>query len=115
MKDASYFKNKLVTLRHEIFNRSRQIDADIRHVGMTTDLDDQAIELENDEVLHALSATSEKELLMIDAAIRRVDSDEYFHCQTCGETIALARLELLPFTNLCVSCAEKRESETAYS
>lgn len=112
MKNADYFRNKLLTLRGDVLNRSRKIDTNIRHVDITTDLDDQAIELENDEVLLALSEASDKELLMIDAAIRRLDSGEYFHCQTCGKIIAQARLELLPFTNQCVKCAKNLEPKT---
>ena len=41
----------------------------------------------------------------IDAALARIDDDEFGYCQDCGEEIATGRLDLDPTLASCVSCA----------
>lgn len=109
MQDLEYFKNKLTALKDEVTQRITAIDKDIRHEGMSSDWEEQATERENDEVLESLGTASTEELQMIKAALQRIDSGDYFSCSVCGEDIPPARLELLPFSTRCVSCAEHLE------
>ena len=44
-------------------------------------------------------------LKAIDAALQRMDEDEFGWCQNCGEEIAPGRLDLDPTASQCVSCA----------
>jgi RNA polymerase-binding transcription factor DksA len=39
-------------------------------------------------------------------ALRRMDEDAYGVCENCGQAIAKARLEAIPYTRYCVKCAE---------
>ncbi len=41
----------------------------------------------------------------IDAALKRIDEDEYGWCAECGEFIGEGRLEADPVFHLCVKCA----------
>lgn len=41
----------------------------------------------------------------IRAALERLDAGRFGQCDGCGETIPLERLELRPWTTLCVGCA----------
>ena len=109
MPDLEQIKQNLLQRKEAISKRIHAIDKDIRHEGMSADWAEQAAERENDEVLESLGNASERELLMIKAALKRIDSGEYFLCSVCGEEIPAARLELLPFTTHCVNCAEKLE------
>ncbi len=43
-----------------------------------------------------------------EAALARIDSDDYGICIDCGEEIPLKRLELMPESLKCVHCADKR-------
>ncbi len=108
--DVSEFKKVLLERKADLTSRISKIDRDIRHEGMTADWSEQASERENDEVLESLGISSEQELLMIKYALQRIESGTYFHCDECGAEIPQARLELLPFTAHCVSCAEKIEA-----
>lgn len=47
------------------------------------------------------------ELQRIEAALERLDTDEFGYCLTCGDEIALKRLELDPAVALCIACADK--------
>lgn len=53
-------------------------------------------------------ATNERrrvEIAQIDAALGRIDADEFGYCVECGEEIAPKRLELNPAIARCVDCA----------
>ncbi len=50
-----------------------------------------------------------QKLLQIEAALKRIDENDYGFCQSCGEEIAPARLEIDPTVVLCINCASKRE------
>jgi DnaK suppressor protein len=41
----------------------------------------------------------------IDAALRRIDEDEFGYCLKCGDDIAPARLEHNPAVTTCIECA----------
>jgi DnaK suppressor protein len=108
--DPDQAKQRLLELKQEVSSRIDAIDRDIRHEGMSADWTEQASERENDAVLESLGNSSEQELAMINLALQRIDNGSYFQCGRCGEDIAIARLDLLPFTAYCVDCAEQIET-----
>jgi RNA polymerase-binding protein DksA len=109
LSNEKKFRQVLLDMKDDLTRRIQAIDRDIRHEGMSADWSEQASERENDEVLESLGNNSEKELQMINYALKRLDEGNYFYCDRCGEEIPEARLELLPFTPHCVDCAEKFE------
>lgn len=109
MPDIEHFRARLIALQQDLMKRIDAVDSDLRHEGMTADWEDQAQERENDEVLESLGNASEAALSQVNAALRRIDAGAYFDCSRCGEAIPAARLELIPFTSLCVDCAELAE------
>jgi hypothetical protein len=42
----------------------------------------------------------------VQAALRRFDDKTYGRCESCGRTIAEARLDAIPYTRYCIKCAE---------
>lgn len=110
MQDLEYFKQKLMTRKDDLTKRINAIDQDIKHEDMSSNWTEQATERENDEVLESLGNASEQELLMINHALKRIESDKYFSCSMCGEDIPSSRLELLPFSSYCVNCAGKEHN-----
>lgn len=69
------------------------------------DFEDFATEHEDDEVLEDLGSKGLHEIRMIQAALGRIAEDEYGFCQKCGEEIADERLDILPATPFCRTCA----------
>ena len=59
----------------------------------------------------AQASRDRRELMLrqIDAALARLDNDEYGYCQRCDEPINSKRLEFDPTTVLCIDCASKAE------
>ena len=56
-------------------------------------------------VVHELALAAEVE--EIEGALRRVAAGTYGRCEECGGPIPRARLQALPYTRHCVSCARK--------
>ena len=69
------------------------------------DWEEMATERESDEVLEDLGLSAQHEIRMIDAALQRVADGEYGFCVTCGAAIDDARLDVLPATPFCKTCA----------
>jgi len=69
------------------------------------DWEDRSSERQGDEVLESLGQAELAELRQIDAALDRIAGGEYGICQKCGADILEARLDLLPATPFCKSCA----------
>lgn len=45
----------------------------------------------------------------VDAALQRIDSNDFGICQRCGRPISSERLKALPYADLCITCKEKEE------
>jgi RNA polymerase-binding transcription factor DksA len=70
------------------------------------DWEDLATEREGDEVLEATGNAGKVEITQIRAALARIADGSYGACVRCGEPIAEARLDLLPWTPHCRNCAQ---------
>ena len=72
------------------------------------DFEEQAAELDEDEVLVRLSRAGRTEVQLIEAALERIEDGTYGTCVECGKAIAKARLQALPEAERCLSCARRR-------
>lgn len=75
----------------------------------TEDLVDQANAAWNREFNFALSDGERKNLLLIDAALKRLEEGTYGYCLHSGEPIALPRLQAVPWARYTVDIQEKIE------
>jgi len=57
----------------------------------------------------AIRTSSEKRLRLVEDALAKFEAGTYGRCDNCGQEIDLARLEAIPYTPLCLNCAEARE------
>ena len=55
----------------------------------------------------SVDANTEDLLRKATNALGRLDRGEYGICESCGTAIPVARLEVLPYTTLCVDCAQR--------
>jgi RNA polymerase-binding transcription factor DksA len=60
-------------------------------------------------VLDALNHDEVREIVEIDAALERIKSGDYGRCETCGGAIGSQRLNALPETRYCITCASAAE------
>lgn len=104
-------KERLERRKSELLERHGRITRHTRHreEPLPQDFAEQAVELENQELLEALDAEVADELRQIERALDRLAAGEYEQCKSCGDDIPAARLEALPTTSLCVDCAAEAE------
>ncbi|MCP1199820.1 TraR/DksA C4-type zinc finger protein [Notoacmeibacter sp. MSK16QG-6] len=93
-------------------NRKRELEARLSDIDAAfsqpapADSEEAAIEAEDDEVQIELGVTGETELKAIDAALHRIEIGIYGTCLHCENPIDKKRLELIPWTPFCRSCAQ---------
>lgn len=101
----------LLERRAELQKRVQKVTDDVRHVSgpLSSDFAEQAVEREGEEVLDALGEAGRIELRQISRALARIEAGDYGVCVSCSEKIPPSRLEVLPFSDQCVTCAEAGE------
>ena len=108
MSDYDKIIERLRRRKAELESRLGKVETSMRKT-YAKDWEEQSIERENDEVVDALEETLRTELNQVNSALARADKDQYGVCALCDEPIPVARLEALPYTDRCVSCASESE------
>lgn len=96
----------LTTRMNELEHRLHDID-DALESHNSRDWQELAIEREEDEVLEGMGISGVEEIRAITAALERMDAGEYGQCVGCGADISSERLDILPYTPFCRTCAAK--------
>ena len=74
------------------------------------DLADQASGNNEVHIQLRLKQTDAKILNAINEALERIEKGSYGVCRDCGEPIAEARLNAIPWTRVCITCKEKQSA-----
>ncbi len=56
----------------------------------------------------SVDANTEDLLRKAENALERLEQGAYGICESCNTAIPVARLEVLPYTTLCIECAQRR-------
>ena len=110
MSDHNTLRDWMLYRREALNERLHNIKKDVTRKA-SADWSEQAQERENDEVIDALGNEAKIELNKINLALDRMNNDDYGYCVSCGDEIAPARLEAMPYADLCIKCAEARDSK----
>ena len=97
-------RETLLARRSEILARLAGID-DRLDEPEDKDREEAATQTEDDQMLMSLGDLERAEVARIDAALDRVRQGSWGVCVKCGDAIEPKRLELLPETPFCASCA----------
>ncbi len=109
MRDDLKTRRKALKGRlHDLTERLRHIETEL-DAPHSRDGEEQAAEREGEEVLEQLGLAGEAEIAVIRAALKRMDEGGYGQCTSCGEEISAERLDVLPFTPFCRTCARETE------
>lgn len=109
--DTAQAKQALLVLKQELASRVERTHQRIhqRDKRVSANFAEQSVEMESQELVMSLDADGRRELRAIDAALERIEEGSYGECVRCGNPIAQARLEALPYTALCIECAKAEE------
>jgi DnaK suppressor protein len=109
-KDLNYFHQLLLEKQQELKSTdqlardsTKAVALDQSSIGRLSRMDamqSQAMALET-------KRRREIELTRIDAALERIDEEEYGYCASCEEEINKRRLAVDPANPFCVECASK--------
>ncbi|TNE39791.1 MAG: TraR/DksA family transcriptional regulator [Alphaproteobacteria bacterium] len=77
------------------------VELDQSRVGRLSRMD----ALQGQAMAQATERRRQQELLRIEAALKRLEEGDYGYCVSCGDEIALKRLDLDPSVASCVKCA----------
>jgi len=72
----------------------------------TEDYIDYAVSSYDREFMLSLTETQQRQLLLIEDALRRIDRGEYGRCMQCDKEVPSKRLEVQPWAQYCVGCQE---------
>jgi len=78
--------------------------------GRQGDMADQASGNNEVHIQLRLKQTDAKILQAIDEALMRIEKGTFGVCRDCGEPIAEARLNAIPWTRVCITCKEKQKA-----
>jgi len=112
-KRLDYYKKKLQSRREELMRTIARTEEEGRQADddQTVDLADKAANSYTKEFLFGMTNTDRTILSMIDAALKRIQSNEYGLCANCQEEMQQKRLEAVPWAKHCINCQEKHEQE----
>lgn len=97
--------------KEQIEGRIAELTAQMQKISDDLDqplpahLEDQAIDLEDDEVLERLGRANQQELRLLNDALVRIEKGTYGVCAQCGDDISTARLDAVPHAMICRNCA----------
>jgi len=96
---------KVLTEQHkELADRIEGIERDFKS-GRNADSKEQAVEMENEEVLSELLREAKEELAQVNLALQCLKTGHYGTCSECGQEISSERLSAIPHTTKCIRCA----------
>jgi DnaK suppressor protein len=101
-------EKRLNEKRAELLERIAAVERDF-NAGRSIDSEEQAAELENEEVLIGLQQEAQKELQNVEEALLKLQNGRYDVCSSCGGGISQDRLVALPYVIDCINCANQEK------
>ena len=111
--DVSTDKDSLLRKRSEILSAGAGAQPLQSTEGTSSrqgDLADQATGNNEVHIQLKLKQTDAKILQAIEEALWRIEQGTYGVCRDCGEPVAAARLNAIPWTRVCITCKEKQSA-----
>jgi DnaK suppressor protein len=110
--DPTPYKDALLRKRGELLTVGalKPLQGQMENNTRQGDLADQASGNNEVHIQLKLKQTDAKIVQAINEALERMEKGTYGICRDCGEEIAAARLEAIPWTRVCITCKEKQNS-----
>jgi DnaK suppressor protein len=112
--DVARYKDSLLNKRADIVSGvagANPVQATEGTSSRQGDLADQATGNNEVHIQLKLKQTDAKILQAIEEALSRIELGTYGVCRDCGEPVAAARLNAIPWTRSCITCKEKQSAK----
>jgi len=73
------------------------------------DLGDRALSTMSRDLSYQLTVGERDLLRRVDAALDRIDANEYGICVACGKKVQIGRLDAVPWARHCIECQELQD------
>jgi DnaK suppressor protein len=106
----SEINRELLRRRREILTRresERELWSQLQEPEV--EFEENAAKERQARIYATLEEQEKQEIEQIDAALAKISTNTFGNCDRCGKPISKARLQAIPWTPLCVRCAEKLE------
>jgi RNA polymerase-binding transcription factor DksA len=102
-------RRKLEQQKQELLARAAKVHADITRSSGPLDKDfaEQVVQMENDAVLAGIGEATAAELAQINRALAQIEQGTYGVCSHCRQPISERRLQALPYSDRCITCADE--------
>jgi DnaK suppressor protein len=108
-------RKKLLAQRRVLFRQVAQTEEEL--LWLETDVESEPEERGQEErmvqLLDRMDERIKAQIEAIDRALVKLEAGQYGRCEVCGKNIPPPRLEALPETAMCLSCAERGEARAA--
>jgi DnaK suppressor protein len=110
------FKKRLEEERERLEEQIADYERDLEEARLTESSSDRSPDPGNAEASsmkleYAKELSIEQNTLDLlskaNRALERIDAGTYGICESCGKAIPIERLEVLPYSTLCVECASR--------
>ncbi len=111
--DVAAMKARLEAMKADLerLTHEHEHDADVVELDQTTQGRLSRMDaLQGQAMAQEVARRREVEIRRIEAALQRIEEDEYGYCVACGEEVALKRLDFDPATPNCIDCARQGEA-----
>ena len=109
------YQSRLRDIRSDLVDEFQSdadaIAQDVQPPGDVTSVPTHPADQDSEGVMErvGLGEIERDRLEEIDEALQRIDEGTFGTCQSCGNEISQERLDAVPYTAYCISCAEKME------
>ena len=109
--DVALYRDLLLHKRDEILSDGggKPLRASMDNNTRQGDLADQADGTNEVHIQLKVKQTDAKILQAIEEALQRIEHGTYGVCRDCGDMIAPARLNAIPWTRVCITCKQKQQ------
>jgi DnaK suppressor protein len=114
-QERERYKKMLLEKKRELNHQLSEFYSESKEVetGIAQDVGDKAESSYTKEFLLSLSDSERQKLVLIDEALKRIEISEFGICKSCGAKINKKRLNVVPYTPLCIVCQQKEEEEAS--
>jgi DnaK suppressor protein len=114
VREREVYKSLLVNLRKRLTRDVEMAEEALRDdvvspgelSNLHTHTADQSVDGMDKQI--AIAQNEEHLLEEVEAALERIEQGTYGTCLNCGREITRARLDAIPYTPLCIDCAQRQ-------
>ncbi len=107
-------KSKLQDIRSQLLGgieKTLKTSQDEEFTQLIPDITDEASRSFSRQMLLNLGEQDRDRLIQVEEALYQIENSGYGVCKLCEKSIPEARLQLVPFTQHCVSCLNEIEQD----